>query len=76
MKKSEKDFSEQNKTNAFCRFDIDKERFYVIITTLFSQRRGVTQFGRVLGLGACRAFNVLKNKKPQNPCIHAGFGHL
>lgn len=27
-------------------------------------------------LGACRAFNVLKNKKPQNPCIYAGFGHL
>ena len=27
-------------------------------------------------LGACRVFNALKNKKPQNPCIYAGLEHL
>ena len=37
---------------------------------------GCSAVGSALALGACRAFNVLKNKKPQNPCIHAGFGHL
>jgi len=37
---------------------------------------GCGAVGSAGGLGACRAFNALKNKKPQNPCIHTGFGHL
>jgi len=58
----------------------DQSRFtfplFSIATLQFNIISGCSAVGSAPALGACLAFNVLENKKPQNPCIYAGFGHL